>query len=75
MSVFELANIAKNCGAVFVRDPWSQRLTLENSHRVPPHVLHALRARWDDLEALVAEHEPTDLLAVVERLLKPRVTA
>jgi hypothetical protein len=75
MSVFELANIAKNCGAVFVRDPWSQRLTLDNSHRVPRDVLHALRARWDDLEALVSEHEPTDPVAIAQRLLKRRVTA
>lgn len=73
LSVYELALIALQSGAAFVRDPWLQRVTLEHRERVPAAVIDGLAARWPDLEALLSEHLPPDPVVVAQSYITRRV--
>jgi hypothetical protein len=69
LSVYELAIIALRSGAAFVRDPWSQNVTVQYPERVPGPVLDGLTARWPDLEALLSEHLPPNPVEIAQGFL------
>jgi hypothetical protein len=59
LSVFEMAEIVATIGHEFQRDPWTGKITVSSWGGVPERVRTGLLERWGDLEAILAELEPS----------------
>lgn len=69
LSVYDLVSEVVRSGAVFSRDPWSGHVGLVGIDRVPSHVVDGLRLHWGELEALLAERRPPDIVSIAERII------